>query len=122
MSTGYRCDRTNNVSDDDLSAFLAGTLSPSLRSLRGLIGPTNEASLKAVGIHTTYNLLGMFLMLRVPEDNTQTHCDKFWGWLRDTVGVSPAHCNGITLLIAKKADNLMPGLYRDSECLLSSEE
>ncbi len=116
----FKIDATNAVKDDALSAFLAATVEPSLTSIP-LVAEGNAAKFKAAGIENTFQVIGKFMMLYGEELTTQQHCDLFYLWLKDTVKIPASMCSAITLCVAKKADNMMPGLFKDAECVLRDD-
>lgn len=116
----FKIDATNAVKDDALSAFLAATVEPALTSIP-LVAEGNKAKFVAAGVTNTFQVIGKFMMLYGEELTTQQHCDLFWTWLKEDVKIPASMCSAITLCIAKKADNMMPGLFKDAECVLRDD-
>eukprot|EP01138_Halocafeteria_seosinensis_P011834 gb/GECG01012094.1/.p1 GENE.gb/GECG01012094.1/~~gb/GECG01012094.1/.p1 ORF type:complete len:132 (+),score=26.35 gb/GECG01012094.1/:1-396(+) len=78
------------------------------------IGSANEDLLQKEGISTPKQLLGKFLLLKDPELSTQEHCDSFYQWLIDEVGIR-AHATTIVRSIGLKVSILIAGVYSEDE-------
>ena len=110
MAEGYDKNRSS-VSADKLSDFLRADVVADLQSVPS-IGPAAVEKLAAVGITTTFQLFGQFLMLKDEGVEPVEHCDRFWYWLKDT-GIS-SNRSGVVQCIAEKLDSMFPGLYDGS--------
>mmetsp|Transcript_47162 Transcript_47162/g.102895 ORF Transcript_47162/g.102895 Transcript_47162/m.102895 type:complete len:116 (-) Transcript_47162:121-468(-) len=106
-SQGYDQNRSA-IGQDRLAEFLRADIVPDVTSVPG-IGPAAASKLADVGITTTYQLVGKFMMLKEQGVDSVEHCDRFWYWLQDT-GIS-SHRSGIVQCIAEKMDSFFPGIY-----------
>ncbi len=97
---------TAKLPPDTETKFLASQWVSDLSSIPNL-GAATEKALATKGITNTYNLCGMFLMLRSDGDNTQTRCNAFCSFLLEA-GVSKTLLSVLTYAVAKKLN---------SECL-----
>jgi hypothetical protein len=77
-------------------------------------GDESAATLTARGINSAYQLLGYFLMLRGREMTTQAHCDRFYRWLRNEVGLR-SNCHTIVRCIGERANTMFAGIYREDD-------
>ena len=107
MSSGYD-PRRSQVKEEALSNFIMSTITGDLREVPG-IGPVAQSKLEAVGISTTFGLIGQFLLLKEKDVCPVEHCDRFWFWLND-VGINSNRA-GIIKCIAEKVDTMFPGIY-----------
>ena len=110
--SGFDVNRSQ-VSATALADFLAEETREDITSVPG-IGLVAAAMLATdldtePGVTTTYQLIGMFLLMRKPGMTSQEHCDAFWNWLR-LKGVS-SHRAGIVHCVAEKVSVWMPGVY-----------
>ena len=74
------------------------------------IGEKTEEKLNEVGIHTTYQLIGQFLMFKKMPDMTEQQIkDAFWFWLRDTAKINQ-YRSGIVYALSEKISILFPDI------------
>lgn len=98
----------SRVSENKLAEFISSPLSEDLTQVPG-IGPSAVEKLSKIKIHTTYQLIGVFLTLKDRDMSCEQHLDAFWLFLEDT-GIN-AYRSGITHSIASKVDVMIPGIY-----------
>jgi hypothetical protein len=107
---GYDKNRSS-VSPDKLAEFLRADIVEDLQSVPS-IGPKAVENLAALGVTTTFQLIGQFLMLKDAGVGPVEHCDRFWYWLKDAKISS--NRSGIVQCIAEKLDTMFPGIYDGS--------
>jgi hypothetical protein len=110
MAEGYDKNRSS-VNPDKLAEYLRADVVADLRSVPG-VGPKTVEKLGALGITTTFQLIGQFMMLKDQDVGPVEHCDRFWYWLKDA-GID-SHRSGIIQCIAEKLDTMFPGIYDGS--------
>ena len=84
--------------------FLRSHITGELSEVPGLEVNVTE-TLKKHGINTTFQLIGMYLVLKKSED-----CDDFHTWM-NTIGVSPNISEKIVNAIAEKTFSMIKGYY-----------
>ncbi len=53
-------------------------------------------------------------MLRSPGMGTQEHCNAFFSWLKNDVGIQ-GHANTIVHMVAEKVNTMMPGTFNEAD-------
>lgn len=101
--------KRSRISVDTLSVFLTNPIDPDLKSVPG-IGPACVEKLLEDNIETTFQLIGMFLLLRTKDMNQQEHCNSFWFYLKE-LGINGPR-SGIVQAIAEKTNIMIPGIYQ----------
>jgi hypothetical protein len=103
-----------------LALFISKQITGDLEAdkLPGL-GPVGIQGLKAIGVTTTFALLGQFLILKDNDIGTVEHCDRFFYWLRDKAAIPPKYCHAVVEAVASKMDVTFPGIY-DADCYSES--
>lgn len=109
--TGYYPNRSLNK-PDRLAAFIEAPLTGNLLDIPGL-GPASASALEAVGIGTSFQLIGKFLSLKDPGVESVELCDRFFYFLTDTV-VSAGFRSSIVQSVAYKCNVMYPGIYDES--------
>ncbi|CAE7947801.1 unnamed protein product [Symbiodinium sp. KB8] len=110
---------------DDIAVFVASEVDNDLSSVPG-VGPVTVTAFGKVGITSTTQLIGKFLLMvdgdeddggrgaavreRAPELFERGPSDRYVDWLR-ALGVMNNWVNVITYAIAGKADALIPGTF-----------
>lgn len=101
----------SQVSANTLAKFLKGEIDEDIQSVPG-IGP-KAAELLAGGtdpVKTTYQLIGIFLLLRGEGMTSEEHCQAFYDWLSEIKGIT-AYRSGIVVAIAERVNLMIPGIY-----------
>ena len=98
----------SQITDSTLCDWLSGEIVDSLSSVPG-IGQKSVQKLEEKNIFTTFQLLGVFLTLRAPLMDKQTHCNAVWHWLGEA-GVDSHRADVVTSLV-EKIELWLPELY-----------
>ncbi|KAA0152535.1 hypothetical protein FNF27_03822 [Cafeteria roenbergensis] len=96
---------------DDIAVFVASEVDNDLSSVPG-VGPVTVTAFGKVGITSTTQLIGKFLLMvdGDEDDGGRGAADRYVDWLR-ALGVMNNWVNVITYAIAGKADALIPGTF-----------
>jgi hypothetical protein len=110
--------RKSKVSEDTSEKWNSSPITGDITEVPG-IGPSAAKKLASEDdpndqITNTYQLFGMYLMLRGPDTDEYKvesvfHNEKFWQWLKFK-GIS-AHRSAIVKAIAEKTSTFFPGFY-----------
>ena len=110
--TPFNLNATNKLDIDREARFVNSSWEEELGHIPN-VGPVTQGRLKAVGITTSYQLVGQFLMFREIGDTTQERCTRMCSFLVDQ-GVAPGLTHAITLALAKKINMAFVGFFVDA--------
>ena len=98
-----------HISDGAMSVWLNSPVSDEITSIPG-IAEGNADSLAENGIHTVWQLMGVFLSLKGPEVGSVELCERFYQQIK-SYGIKNKR-GEIVVAIASKLNNTFPGLYK----------
>ena len=112
MAGKFNIGATSVLNDGTLGAWLLAPLTEDLEIVPG-IGPANKAHFVAAGVKTPFQLLGQFLLLKQPGENSQQHLNAVYSWLAE-IKVNSQRAV-IALALAEKAKTMMPSIFNNEE-------
>ncbi len=68
-----------------------------------------------------FNLIGMFMMLKVQGETSQQHCDSFVKWWITDAKAPKSTASAITFIVAKKCNVMIPGIFDEAQLTLRSD-
>lgn len=77
------------------------------------VGPATIACLKAIGITTTFQLLGQYLILKDAGVDPLEHAERFYQWLK-ALNTPAGFRAGIVHSVAEKLNVSFPRIYDSS--------
>jgi len=98
-----------HISDGAMNVWLNSPVSDDITQVPG-IGDANARVLQEQGVHTTFQLMAVFLSLKGPEVGSVELCERFYQTLVN-YGIK-AKRGEIVVAIAQKLNNSFPGLYK----------
>lgn len=98
------------LSQERLAEFVRADVVADLLTIPG-IGEKAVEKLNDIGITTTFQLIGQFLLLKGDKVDAVEHREAFWKWLKDSQ--IDSWRSQIVECIAEKVHTVCPGLYHN---------
>ena len=99
----------SKTSESAMADWLRTPVSDDIEAVPG-IGPALKGKFASVGVHTQYQLFGVYLSLKGEGTSSIMVAESFFQWLKAS-GI--AHKRGeITQAVAEKLNNMFPGIYQ----------